>query len=158
MLKLTWIEFFLRTLPEIFIMIWGIHIISRRSIDMIKYVFSSIIVSILTFFVRWLPIYFGVHIMINIILIISIMAIIKIPIIKAIYSTLLIFLMLSLSEFLNTLIFKLLNININIQFLNPYKKCLYCLPSLIFLLLFIIIINYLLKMKKELKNESKLKE
>ncbi len=158
MLKLTWIEFFLRTLPEIFIMIWGIHIISRRSIDMIKYVFSSIIVSILTFFVRWLPIYFGVHIMINIILIISIMAIIEIPIIKAMYSTLLIFLMLSLSEFLNTLIFKLLNININIQFLTPYKKCLYCLPSLIFLLLFIIIINYLLKMKKELKNVSKLRE
>ena len=32
MLKLTWIEFFLRTIPEIFILIWGIHVISRKSI------------------------------------------------------------------------------------------------------------------------------
>lgn len=137
MLKLTWIEFFLRTIPEIFIMVWGIYVISRKSIDMPKYIFSSIILSISIFFVRWLPIYFGVHIMINMILIISIMAIMEIPIIKAIYSTLLMFFTLSLSEFLNILMLNLLNVNINIEFSNPYKKGLYILPSLVILLLFI---------------------
>lgn len=151
MLKLTWIEFFLRTLPEIFIMVWGIHVISRKSIDIPKYIFSSLVLSISTFFVRWLPIYFGIHIMINIILMISIMSIIGIQIIKAMYSTLLIFFALSLGEFLNMILLNLLNINTNIQFINPYKKCLYYLPSLIFLVLLIIIINNLLKMKKELK-------
>lgn len=147
MLKLTWIEFFLRTIPEIFIMVWGIYVISRKSIDMPKYIFSSIILSISIFFVRWLPIYFGVHIMINMILIISIMAIMEIPIIKAIYSTLLMFFTLSLSEFLNILMLNLLNVNINIEFSNPYKKGLYILPSLVILLLFIIIMNCFWKRK-----------
>lgn len=147
MLKLTWIEFFLRTIPEVFIVVWGIHVISNKPIDIHKYIFSSVILSISIFFVRWLPIYFGVHIMVNMILIISIMAIIEIPIIKAINSTLLIFSMLCLSEFLNMLILNLLNINI--EFLNPYKRCLNWLPSLIILLSVVIIINYFITTKKE---------
>ncbi|WP_297420197.1 hypothetical protein [Clostridium sp.] len=151
MLKLTWIEFFLRALPEISIMVWGIRVISGKCIDMPKYIFSSVILSILIFFVRWLPIYFGVHIMINIILMISIMAIIGIQIIKAMYSTLLMFFTLSLGEFLNMILLNLLNINTSIQFINPFIKCIYNLPSLIFLLLSIIIINYLLNNEVRMK-------
>jgi hypothetical protein len=154
MLRLTWVEFFLRSIPEMFILIWGIHVISRKSINILKYILLSILAAIITFFVRWLPIYFGVHIIINIILTISIMVIIKIPLIKAIYSTFLIYFILSLGEFLNMIILSLLNINTSIEFLNPFIKCIYCLPSLIFLSLFIIIINYLLKMKEGIKNVS----
>jgi len=148
MLKLTWIEFFLRAIPEAFILIGGVHIVSRKSFDIPKYIFSSIVSSILGFFIRWLPIYFGVHMIINIILIISIMVIIKIPLIKAIYSTLLMFFMLSLSEVLNMVILNLLNINISMNSLSPVIKCVVTIPSLIFLSLFIIIINYLLKSKE----------
>lgn len=154
MLRLTWIEFFLRSIPEIFILIWGIHVVSKKSINVPKYIISSIVLSILTFFVRWLPIYFGVHIVINQILIISIMVIIGIPIIKSIYSTLLMFSILTLGEFIDMILLNFLNINASIEFMNPLKKCLYCLPSLIFLLLFIIIMNYLLKMKEGIKNVS----
>jgi len=157
MLKLTWIEFFLRTLPEIFVMVWGIHVISRESIDIFKYAFSSIILAVLTFFVRWLPIYFGVHMIINMILIISIMVVISIPIIKSIYSTLLVFFVLALGEFLNMILLDLLNININSESLNIYEKCLYWLPSLIFLLLFIITMNYLLKKREKSKKYLTLK-
>jgi len=151
MLKLTWIEFFLRTLPELFIMIWGVHVISKRPINIPKYIISSIVLSLLTFFVRWLPIYFGVHMIINMILIISIMVLIEIPIIKSIYSTLLIFFILALGEFLNTILLNLLNINTNIEFRNPFIKFVCFSPSLIFLLLFIIILNYSLKMNKGVK-------
>lgn len=154
MLRLTWIEFFLRSIPETFILIWGIHVLSKKSINMRKYIISSIILSIAVFFVRWLPIYFGVHMIINIILIISIMVVIGIDIMKSIYSTLLMFFILSLGEFLNMALLNLLNINTSIEFLNPYKKCMYWSPSLIFLLLFIIITNYLLKMKEGIKNVS----
>ena len=154
MLRLTWVEFFLRCIPETFILIWGIHVISKKSINMPKYIISSIILSISIFFVRWLPIYFGVHMIINIILIISIMVIIDIDIIKSIYSTLLMLFIVTLGEFFNSILLNLLNINTSIEFLNPYKKCLYCLPSLIFLLLFVIIINHLLKVKKGIKNVS----
>lgn len=158
MLRLTWMEFFLRTLPEVFVMVWGIHVISRESIDKFKYIFSSIILAILTFLVRWLPIYFGVHMIINMILIISIMVIINIPIIKSIYSTLLAFFILALGEFLNMVLLDLLNININIESLNIYNKCLYWYPSLIFFLLFIILMNCLFKMREKIKKRSKLKD
>lgn len=150
MLRLTWIEFFLRTIPEMFILIWGIHVISKKYIDIPKYILSSIVLALMTFFIRWLPIYFGVHMIINIILTISIMVIIHIPLIKAVYNTLLITFLLSLSEFLNMIIVSLLDINI----LNPVIKCIYFLPSLILLSLFVIIINYLLKMKEGIKNVS----
>lgn len=150
MLKLTWIEFFLRSIPEMFILVGGIHIISRKSFDMPKYILSSVVIAILSFFVRWLPIYFGVHMMINIILIISIMNIIGVPVIKAIYSTLLITFMLSLSEFLNMIVLSLLNINI--ESLSPFIKCLFGVPSLIMMSLFIIIINWLQKRKEGIKD------
>lgn len=154
MLKLTWIEFFFRTMPEIFILILGIHVISKKSINIPKYIISSALLSLMTFFVRWFPIYFGVHMIINMILIISIMVVINIPIIKSIYSTLLVYFFLSLGEFLNMIILDLLNINTSIEFSNPFIKCLAGTPSLIILLLSIIIINYLLKMKEGTKNVS----
>lgn len=152
MLKLTWIEFFLRALPEMFILIWGIHIVSRKAFDIPKYIISSIVLSILGFFLRWLPIYFGVHMIINIIFIISIMVIIKIPLIKSIYGTLLMFFILSLSEFLNMIILNLLNINISMDSLSPVSKCVWGIPSLIFLSLFIINMNYILKIKERKKD------
>lgn len=154
MLKLTWIEFFFRIMPEIFILILGIHVISRKSINIPKYIFSSVLLSLASFFVRWLPIYFGVHMIINIILTISIMVVIGIPVIKSIYSTLLIYFLFALGEFLNIIILNLLNINTNIEFLNPLIKCLLGTPSLIILLISIIIFNYLLKMKEGTKNVS----
>ena len=150
MLKLTWIEFFLRLIPETFILICGIHVISRKSFDIPKYIFSSIVMAILSFFIRWLPIYFGVHMIINIILSISIMVIINIPVIKAIYSTLLMFFILSLSEFLNMIALSLLNINI--ESLSTFLKCLVGVPSLIMMLLFIIAINWVLKRKEGVKD------
>jgi len=155
MLRLTWIEFFLRTIPEMFILIWGIHVISRKSIDIQKYILSSILLATMIFFVRWLPIYFGVHMIINIILIISIMAIIGIQLIKAIYGTLLMFFVLSLSEFLNMIILQLLNINTSIESINLVIKDLYFSPSLIFLSVFIIVINYILKAEEGVKSVSR---
>jgi len=152
MLKLTWIELFLRSIPEMFALIGGIHIISRKAFNIPKYIFSSIVLSILTFLVRWLPINFGVHTIINIILVISIMIIIEIPVIKAIYSTLLMFFILSLSEFLNMILLNLLNIDI--ESLSPFIKCLSGGPSLIMILLFIIIISWLLKRKEGIKYVS----
>ncbi|OOM73675.1 hypothetical protein CLPUN_44290 [Clostridium puniceum] len=145
MLKLTYIEFFLRTLPEIFILVYGIHILSKKSIDIKKYIFCSIVLSILTFFVRWLPIYFGVHTIIDIILTISMMFIIKITLMTSIYNTFVMYFLLSISEFINMGALRLLNINTSIDFYSPYQKCILGLPSLIIVFLFIIISKYISK-------------
>lgn len=154
MLKLAWIEFFFRTIPETFILILGIHVISKKSINIPKYALSSVLLSLMIFFVRCLPIYFGVHMIINIILTIGIMVVIRIPVIKSIYSTLLVYFLLSIGEFLNMIILDLLNIDTSIEFSNLFIKCLAGAPSLIILLLSIIIFNYLLKMKEGTKNVS----
>jgi hypothetical protein len=154
MLRLTWIEFLFRTIPEIFILIWGIHVIAKKSINIRQYVCSSIIIATLSFFVRWLPIYFGVHMIINLILMISIMVVININIVRAIYGTLLIYFILSLSEFFNIVILNFLNININIDVLTPITKCIIGVPSLIMLVLLILLIKYLLKMKEGIGSVS----
>jgi hypothetical protein len=133
-------------------MIFGIQIICKKYFNKKKIVFFAIVLSVITFFVRWLPIYFGVHMIINIILTISIVAIAGIPIIKSIYSTLFVYSMLSLGEFLNMILLNLLNINTGIEFSDPLKKCLYGIPSLIFLILFVIILNFILNRKEDIKN------
>jgi hypothetical protein len=152
MLKLQWIEIFLRSTPEMLLMIWGIYVVARKSINMKIYILSSIIMAIVSFFVRMLPIYFGVHTLIIVILTICTMVITGIPIVKAIYGALLMFLILSLSEFLNLAILDLLNINTNIQFTNSIIKSVFGIPSLIIICLFIMTIRYFIKRKEELKN------
>lgn len=88
----------------------------------------------------------------NIILTISIVAITGVPIIKSIYSTLLLYFILSLGEFFNIVMLNFINVDINTKFLNPFIKCLYGAPSLIFLLLFIMMFNYVFKRKEDIKN------
>jgi hypothetical protein len=152
MLKLQWIEIFLRCIPEMLLMIFGIHVVARKSINMKIYILSSIIIGVVTFLVRILPIYFGVHTFITVILIICAMSIIGIPIIHAIYSTLFMVLILSLSEVLNMAILNLFNINTSIQFSNPIIKSMFGIPSLIITYLFIMIIRYFIKRRERLKN------
>jgi len=149
MLQLNWIEIFLRNIPEMLLIVWGIHILARKSINMKVYLISSIIMALVNFFVRMLPIYFGVHTLIIVILTICIIAISGIPTGKAIYGTLLMFLILSLSEFINVAILNLLNININSEFTNPIIKSVLGIPSLIIMSLFVLTIRYYIKGKKD---------
>lgn len=152
MLKLTLIEFFLRLIPEMMIFMWGIYVISRQEIKAKNYIFSSIALALTTFFVRELPIHYGVHTIVNNVLTVCILIIIGIPIIKAIYSTLFMTLLLALSEIVNVLLLNVLNININDEFINVIIKCLLGFPSLICMILSIILIKVFLKKKEGIEN------
>lgn len=147
MLQLHWIEIFLRLIPEALLMIWGIHVLARKRINIKNYMLSSVILALLTFLIRRLPIYFGIHTLIIIILTMVIVVAMGIPIIKAMYGSLLMFLIFTLSEFLNMVILHLLNINTNIQFENPIIKDMYGIPSLIIICIVIIAIRYFIKRK-----------
>lgn len=151
MLGANWIEFILRGIPEMFLMIWGIYITARKSINLKGYIISVAVISLLSFLVKILPIYFGVHTMLIIILTICVVVTTGIPIITSIYGTLLMFLLLSLSEFLNMVLLDLFKININSM--APIKKSLLGIPSLIILFLLILIMRYLLN-KRRTKNVS----
>ena len=66
MLQLNLWDFLLRTVPEAFIINYGIILLSNE-IGIKKYVISSLILSVSVVFIRMFPISFGVHIIINII-------------------------------------------------------------------------------------------
>ncbi len=149
MFKLTYLDFFFRTIPETFILIYGIHIISQKSIDIHKYIPSGLILSILIFFIRELPIYFGVHTEISMVVTMFVMLFIDIPLIENVQSTFLVYFMLSSSEFVNMLILNKMQANTDISILEPLVRCLYGIPSLVILSLLIISIKFLLK-KREL--------
>ena len=86
MLQLKFFELIFRVIPEIFILSYGIITISQeKRIQKKPYVILAIILSILVDLVRKLPISFGLHIVINIILTISVMSILGLPLIKNIY-------------------------------------------------------------------------
>lgn len=156
MLKLHWIELFLRSIPEMFLVILGITTIAKKSFSIKKYIFLSIIMGIIAFLIRNLPIYFGVHTIIILIFTIIIMVISGIPIIISVYSTLIISLMLSLSEFISIFILNFFNINTNINIINvnSIKKCILGIPSLVILFLIIITLNYITTRREKSKNVS----
>ncbi|AVK47215.1 hypothetical protein AXY43_03810 [Clostridium sp. MF28] len=153
MFRLTCVDFFFRLIPESFILIWGIHIFSRKTIDMFKYILSSLILAILCFIIRCLPIYYGVNTDICIMLtIIIVMFIIDIPLIKNLLGTFLLYFMLSLSETMNMLLLNSLNVSTDISVLQPITRCIYGIPSLIIFITSIIILKCVLKNKKVIPN------
>ena len=93
-----------------FIVNFIIYTLSKKSINNTNYYIVSILLSVLTYVVRLLPIYYGVHIVINIITFISIMTILGIPLIKSIKNTLITFTILEFSEILNLIILIILMI------------------------------------------------
>lgn len=153
MFRFTCADFFFRLIPETFILMWGIHIFSRKTIDMFKYILSSLILAISCFIIRCLPIYFGVHTDICIMLtIIIVMFIMDIPLIKNVQGTFLLYFMLSLSETMSMLLLNNLNINTDISVLQPIIRCIYGIPSLIIFIISVIILKFVLKNKKAIPN------
>ena len=151
MLRLHWIEIFLRLIPEMLLIIWGIHVIAKKTINIRKYILLSIIMALTSFGIRWLPIYFGVHTFIICILTICVMAIIGIPILKAICSTLIMLLLLCISEFINEALLNSFNICMNAEVLNPVERSILGFPALIIMFLSISALSYFIK-NRQVKN------
>ena len=135
---------FLRCIVEVFIVNFMIYTLSKRSINNTNYYIVSILLSVLTYVVRLLPIYYGVHIVINLITFISIMTILGIPLIKSIKNTLITFTILEFSEILNLIILIILD-NKFWEDNEIYIKGSLGSPSLIFLFLSAVILKYRIK-------------
>ena len=132
---------FLRCIVEVFIVNFMIYTLSKRSINNTSYYIVSILLSLLTYVVRLLPIYCGVHIVINLITFISIMTILGIPLIESIKNTLITFTILEFSEILNLIILD----NKFWEDNEIYIKGSLGIPSLIFLFLSAVILKYRIK-------------
>jgi hypothetical protein len=137
--------------------VWSILVISKEFFKFKKFLLVSAVNSGFIFLIRNLPIDLGVHTIIGMIVIICVMRISGIEIVKDIYSTLLTFLLFTVSELLNVIILNFFNIstNINSENIDPIYKSIIGIPSLIFFSVFIMIIFRLRKKKEGIKSVCK---
>lgn len=142
MLKIGITELFVRTLPESFLVIFVIQAFSNSKMKKSKYVLSSILLSIIVYSIRLLPIHYGVHTILNLIAIILVCTFInEITTIKAITYSLILVSFLALSEALNLyFIYKIFGENIANTLKDPLKKCIYLMPSMIILVIMVLFI------------------
>ena len=154
MLKSEPIEFFLRAIPEGFLYILGIYIFSKVKIDRKKYVILSLITGIVIYFIRCLPIDYGVHTILTILFIIFFsMFYIKVDSIKIIKSTIINFMIQLLSEGINMIILNLIpNLDLERLFGNSIIKTLLGIPSLIITLMTLMLFYNNYKKRDEIRN------
>ena len=152
MLKLTWIEFILRGIPEAFIMVWAVFSITRQAIAKDKYILCSTSLALVTYFVRFLPIRFGVNTVISTVFLVCELVIIGIPLIKSIYGVVSTTLLLLFGEMINIVLLSVFSINIEAAFKNPIIKCILSTPSLIVILLSVRLIVFYMNGKEGIKN------
>ncbi|CAM3127778.1 hypothetical protein [Clostridium sporogenes] len=146
MLKIGVIELFIRLTPESFLLIFIVQAFSNIKINKNKYILSSILLAITIYFIRLLPIHYGVHTILNIIAIVLICIFInEVTPIKAISYSLILSIFLALSEALNLyFIYKIFGENVVDIFENPLKKSISGMPSMIML---VIIVLFIFKIK-----------
>ncbi|MBW9171429.1 hypothetical protein K2F43_09430 [Clostridium estertheticum] len=151
MLRLTLLEVVLRILPEEFLVIFAVYVFSKTVINVEKYMKSSIIYIIAVYVIRFLPIQYGVHSILNIIIIIILTVNInKISIIKSIQASLMTVILLFICEGINVFIVQyVFKVNVKYVFSQPLSKIVYSTPSLvIFALIVFTYYIYLVKKNK----------
>ena len=133
MLKLTLLEFFLRGLPEGFLLIFAAYAFSKTVISKKKYIISSIIFVIAVYLIRLLPIQYGVHSILNIIVIIVLAVNVnKISIFKSIQGSIMAMILGFICEGINVFIIQyIFKADIEYVLSEPLLKILYGIPSLV---------------------------
>ena len=133
MLKLTLLEVFLRVLPEEFLIIFAVYAFSKTVINVKKYIITSILFVIAVYIIRLLPIQYGVHTILNIIVIIVLtININKISIIKSIQASIMAMILEFICEGINMFIIQHIFKRDIVYVLGiPLLKILYGIPSLL---------------------------
>lgn len=148
MLKLQPIEFFLRTIPEGFLFIFAIYVFSQINITRKKYIISSLVFSSSVYIIRLLPINYGVHMILSVLVLLFISIVYnKVEAIQSVKSIIILYMIQLISEAVNVLLLNLMKLDLDKLFKNPIKKSILGLPSLLITLI-IIIIFYLINKKR----------
>lgn len=132
MLALTAFEFIVRTIPESLIYIFAGYVLSNTKLNIKRYLISSLLLAVSMFIIRMLPINYGVHTILSIIIQTAIlMSISKIDIILAIKSAIITTICLFVVELLNMLALNLIfKEQLEAIMLNKISKTICGLPSL----------------------------
>lgn len=153
MLKLTLLEFLARGIPEAFLFIFAAYAFSKNVLNIRRYLLSSVLFASMGYFIRLLPINYGVNIILSIIIfIIIIININQIDTIKSIKAVVITVILEFACEGINILIIQsILKLNVNYIFSNPTLKILYGIPSLLLMGCIIAIYYIILLKRKELR-------
>lgn len=148
-------EFILGYILQAFSFVLGVYAFNRQKIEIKKYVLLSVVLSIISYFVRLLPISFGVHtILFLLFLLIICIFIVKMPIYITIRSILLLTVLLLVTEMGNVAI--MINIlgqkNFERMMAIPIEKAIVGLPGALTFAILIILSYFILN--KPAKNKS----
>ncbi|MEG0296852.1 MAG: hypothetical protein RR486_15530 [Clostridium sp.] len=149
-LTITILEIIARGIPESFLLIFGIYAITKTTINKKKYIYSSLIVCLLVYFIRKLPINFGVHtILMMFILNIIMVKFNEIDFMESIKATVLIIGMQFIFEGINLMLIVTIFGEIEPMLSNPINKLMTGAPSLVMLFLAVVFIYKKGKTKQE---------
>lgn len=150
--KVTTLEFFLRAIPEGFLFVFATYTFSKVIIDKNRYVLSSILLAIIGYAARQLPISYGVHTILALIgLIILNVSINKFEIIKAVRAVIITFVLEFICEGINFIILQyVFKMNLDLVFDNVKYRIIYATPSLFIFTGFVTIYYYILLKTKKL--------
>jgi hypothetical protein len=150
MLKVSLFELLFRGIPEAFLYIYASFCFTSKKFDSFKLFISSILLSVITYGIRFLPVHFGVHTILFVTMFIIINTYInKINLKSSISAAFILTIALFTSEAINVFfLINVLNVNIAVSFEDPYIKIMYGIPSIIMFAVFICIINLFIKKKQ----------
>lgn len=144
MLEISLIDLIGRIIPEAFFFVWAFYTLSQTKIQVKRYFLSVIIMVILICGVKLLPIHFGIHTLLLIVAyIITNIIINKINIIKSIVVTIGVIIIEFICEIIDLFIIQyLFKADIDYVFSNSQLKVLYALPSFLFFVCFVLLLNF----------------
>ena len=133
MLKLPVIELFLRLIPEAFLLIFAAYVFSKTPVNKGRYILSSILFGSINYFIRLLPIDYGIHSVLGLILFVILLTNInKINVIKSIQAVFINTITMFICEGVNVIIIQfILKKDMNLVFGDPISKTIYGAPSLL---------------------------
>ena len=137
-----------RMIPEAFIIIYSIYILTKSKVNIKRILISSIIGGIGIYIIRLLPIHFGVHTILSIMMyIILAVKLNKIDMYKAITITLVSIIILFILDFLIALIYsKIFQLSSELLFGGGLLSNIVSIPPLI---LFFIVIQFIVHIKEK---------
>jgi hypothetical protein len=152
MLKISWFEFVVRGIPEEFLFVLAVHAFSKTGINLKKYLLSGVLLWIMAYLIRLLPIQYGVHTILGlIVLIVLVSSVNKIDIIKSIRAGIIIFTLVFIFEGINVFFIQsVLKKDINIIMGDHILKTLYGLPSVMVFGIVVLIYYFRLSKRREL--------
>ena len=150
MLQLTWFEFFVRLIPESFFVVLAVHAFARQKIEKKRYIIASLFYSVFVFCVRMLPIRYGIHTIIIVVLLITIIHYInEIDVMISIRSSIIAIIILFICEWISIFVLQFMfHFCLESSLENVYLKTIYGLPSFVLLAIIATILYYYRVVKK----------